>query len=149
MERRSIIITLVAIFLIVGIFVVWRLSPGGNSGSSAGLTETTEPALIENAVQLTHLSISTSDTFAGNIRIRNITGVLTNTSSMPIRKIDLMMTFTDYDGKTIQESTHTAFSPRRKPLDPGSQFSFEVNFENLPKTWNYHVPITKVVKVGY
>jgi hypothetical protein len=35
------------------------------------------------------------------------------------------------------------------PLNPGGQFRFEVNFENLPRTWNYHVPITKIVRVGY
>jgi hypothetical protein len=59
------------------------------------------------------------------------------------------MTFTDYEGKTIQESTHTAFDPRHRLLDPGDQYRFEVNFENLPKSWNYHVPNTQIVKVGY
>jgi hypothetical protein len=149
MERRTAVIIACAVFFVVAVFVAWSLGPGKRASSPATLTEITDPASIQNTVQLTHLSILTSDTYAGNIRIRNITGILTNVSTTPVRKIDLKMTFTDYDGKTIQESTHTAFDPRRKPLDPGTQFRFEVNFENLPKTWNYHVPITQIVKVGY
>jgi len=149
MERRSAVIVGLAVFLVVGIFVFWNIGPGRSSRNSVPLTEITDAAAIQSSVQLTHLSILTSDTYAGNIRIRNITGILTNISNKPIRKIDLKMTFSDYDKNTIQESTHTAFDPRHKPLDPGEQYRFEVNFENLPKTWNYHVPDTHVVKVGY
>jgi hypothetical protein len=148
-ERRSILITGAAVFIGVAIFVAWSLGPGRNRIDSTRLVEITDAASIQKTVELTHLSIMTSDTFAGNIRIRNITGLLKNTSTKPIRRIDLKMTFTDYDGKTIQESTHTAFSPRKQPLEPGTQFRFEINFENLPKSWNYHVPMTQVVSVAY
>ena len=149
MERRSILIIGGAVLIAVAIFTGWSLGTGRSRNESSKLIEITDSAAIRNTIELTHLSIATSDTFAGNIRIRNITGVLKNISVMPIRKIDLKMTFTDYDGKTIQESTHTAFSPRKRPLDPGTQFRFEINFENLPKTWNYHVPNTQVVRVEY
>lgn len=149
MERRSILIIGGAVLIGLAVFVGWSLGPGRSLNESSKLTEITDPATIRSTVELTHLSILTSDTFAGNIRIRNITGLLKNISTTPIRKIDLKMTFTDYDGKTIQESTHTAFSPRKRPLDPGTQFRFEVNFENLPKSWNYHVPNTQVVSVAY
>jgi hypothetical protein len=148
-ERRRIFIIGGAVFIAVAIFAGWTLGPGRSRNESSKLIEITDLAAIRNTVELTHLSIATSDTFAGNIRIRNITGRLKNISNTPIRKIDLKMTFTDYDGKTIQESTHTAFSPRKQPLDPGTQFQFEINFENLPKSWNYHVPTTQIVSVGY
>lgn len=149
MERRSILIIGGAVLVGLAVFAAWALGPGRNRNESPKLIEITDPATIRTTVELTHLSILTSDTFAGNIRIRNITGILKNVSKTPIRKIDLKMTFTDYDGKTIQESTHTAFSPRKQPLDPGTQFRFEVNFENLPKSWNYHVPSTQIVSVAY
>jgi hypothetical protein len=149
MERRSILIIGGAVFIALAVFVGWSLGPGRSVSGTSNLTEIKDPTAIQNTVELTHLSILTSDTYAGNIRIRNITGLLKNISTRPIRKIDLKMTFTDYEGKTIQESTHTAFSPRKKPLDPGTQFRFEVNFENLPRSWNYRVPITQIVSVGY
>jgi hypothetical protein len=149
MERHSALIVGSAVLLVVGLFLFWSLGPGRSSTNSVQLTESTDPDKIQSTVQLTHLSILTSDTYAGNIRIRNITGILTNTSKKPVRKIDLKMTFTDYDGNTIQESTHTAFDPRHKPLDPGDQYRFEVNFENLPKSWNYRVPKTQIFKIGF
>jgi hypothetical protein len=148
-ERRSIVIIGGAVLIALAVFIGWSLGPGRSRSGSSKLTEITDTATIQNTVELTHLSIATSDTFAGNIRIRNITGYLKNISTTPIRKIDLKMTFTDYDGKTVQESTHTAFSPRKQPLDPGTLFRFEINFENLPKSWNYHVPNTQIVSVGY
>jgi len=149
MERRSILIVGSAVFIAIALLTVWSFGPGRSDGGSFNLTEVTDPAIIQNTVELTHLSIWTSETYIENIRIRNITGLLRNISTRPVRKIDLKMTFTDRDGKPIQESTHTAYGPRRKPLEPGSQFRFEVNFENLPKTWNYHVPTTQIVTVGY
>lgn len=149
MDRRLPFITGGVVVLVLALFLVWSFRPGRSSNEAADLTEITDASTIQHAVQLTHLSIATSDTFAGTIRIRNITGLLTNISDKSVRKIDLTMTFTDYDGKTIQESTHTVFASRRMPLNPGGQFRFEVNFENLPRTWNYHVPITKIVRVGY
>ena len=149
MERRSILIIGVAVFIALSLLAAWSLGPGRGHGGSADLTEVTDPAMIQTAVELTHLSILTSETYVENIRIRNITGLLRNISTKPVRRIDLKMTFTDRDGKTVQESTHTAYGPRRKPLEPGNQFRFEVNFENLPKTWNYHVPDTKIVRVGF
>jgi len=148
-ERRSILIIGGAVLIGLVVFAGWSFGPGRSQIESSKLQEITDPAIIRNTVELTHLSIATSDTFAGNIRIRNITGLLKNISSAPIRKIDLKMIFTDYEGKTIQESTHTAFSPRKRPLEPGTQFRFEINFENLPKSWNYHVPITQIVSVAY
>jgi hypothetical protein len=146
--RHSSVIIAIPICLVLALFIAWNLGPGRGS-SAANLTEISDPAAIDSTIQLTHLSIATSDTYAGTIRIRNITGVLTNISKLPVRKIDLTMTFSDTDGKTIQESTHTAFDIRKRPLDPGSQYRFEVNFENLPRTWNYHVPRTRIVKVAY
>jgi hypothetical protein len=127
-ERRSILIVGGAVLVGLAVFVAWSLGPGRNRNESSRLTEITDPETIRKSVELTHLSIMTSDTFAGNIRIRNITGRLKNISPTPIRKIDLKMTFTDYDGKTIQESTHTAFSPRKQPLDPGTQFQLRDQF---------------------
>lgn len=149
MERRSILIIGGAVFIAVALFVGWNLGPGRRVDSTSNLTEVTDVSTIQSTVELSRLSILTSETYAGNIRIRNITGLLKNISPMPIRRIDLKMTFTDNQGKTVQESTHTAFSPRRKPLDPGAQYRFEVNFENLPRTWNYRVPMTQIVRIGY
>jgi len=148
-ERRSVFFAGAGVLLILALVLVLGIRSRSKSNWTANLTEITDAAVIEHAIQLSHLSIATSDTFAGTIRIRNITGMLTNISDKTVHKIDLKMTFTDYDGKTIQESTHTVYASQKVPLNPGGQYRFEVNFENLPRTWNYRVPKTQVVKVGY
>lgn len=149
MDHRSAIIIGTVIVLALALLGAWNFGPGRSPSVPANLTEITDPETIQHTVQLTHLSILTSDTFVETIRIRNITGVLTNISDKPIRRIDLKMTFSDSSGNMVEESTHTAFDPRRPPLVPGSEYRFEINFENLPKTWNYHVPKTGIVKVAF
>ena len=149
MERRFAFFAGAGIILIFAVALTWGIRSGRSSNWTDNLTELTDSAALQRAVQLSNLSIATSDTFAGTIRIRNITGMLTNNSDKTIHKIDLKMTFTDYDGKTVQESTHTAFASQKAPLNPGGQYRFEVNFENLPRSWNYRVPVTQIVKIGY
>ena len=112
------------------------------------LSEITDPATIQNAIQLTDTGILTSENYVGH-RLRVIRGWLKNVSDKPIRMVEVKFTFTDFDGKPIQESVHRAFEPTQKPIDPGTSYRFEINFENLPRTWNYRIPITEVVKVGY
>jgi hypothetical protein len=129
----------------VGIILAWALSPSNRPPS---LTELTDKATIQSQTHLTHISIATGENYFGN-RIRVISGVVTNTSDKPLRRIEVKMTFTDFDGKPIQETVERAYDNPRKALNPGTQHRFEVNFENLPKGWNYRIPIVEVVKIGY
>jgi len=140
------------VFIIGGLIVValalilgWAYT---SPDAAPSLTEITDPSAIQSAIQLTDTGILTSETYFGH-RIRVIRGWLKNVSDKPIRMVDVKFTFTDYDGKPIQESVHRAFEPIQKPIGPGTSYRFEINFENLPRTWNYRIPITEVVKVGY
>jgi hypothetical protein len=40
------------------------------------------------------------------------------------------------------------FASQKAPLNPGGQYRFEVNFENLPRM-ELPVPMTQVVKIAY
>ena len=91
---------------------------------------------------------STSENYVGH-RLRVIRGWLKNVSDKPVRSVDAKFTFTDFDGKPVQETVNRVFEPFQKPIDPGTSYRFEVNFENLPRTWNYRVPVVEVVKIGY
>jgi hypothetical protein len=59
------------------------------------------------------------------------------------------MDFTDFDGKTILDYHPKVLDQNQKPVPPGGEFRFEVRQENLPRGWNYRVPITEVSKIGY
>lgn len=148
-EKRSATIIAVAIFIVVGLVLVWAWSPSIQNRAAPGpVSEISDSGQIQNSIELSHLGIATSENFVGH-RIRVIGGTLKNISVKPIRMIEVKMVFTDYDGQSVQDYTQKVLQPNHKPLDPGTQFRFEVRLENLPRTWNYRVPITEIARIGY
>ena len=145
MRRGPFIIGGIAV-VFLAILLVWASS--GSNANPGNLTEVSDKAALQNQTQLAHISIATGENYFGN-RFRVISGVVTNTSGKPLKRIDVKMTFQDMNGNSIQESVHHAYESLTKPLEPGAQHRFEVNFENLPKGWNYRIPVVEVVKIGY
>lgn len=146
-DRRLPIIIGITSVVFVAILLVWAFLPSPQT-VSANLTEVTDQSSLQSHTELAHISIATGENYFGH-RIRVISGVVKNTSAKPLRMIQVKMTFIDYDGKPIQETTHRAYENIERPLEPGAQHRFEVNFENLPKGWNYRIPKVEVVKIGY
>ena len=147
-ERRSAII-ITATVVVVGVALVFGLGYlARDEAASEPLTEVTDTATIQSHLQLSHLGIATSENFVGQ-RIRVIGAYLKNTSDKPIRTIDVKMVFTDYDGKPVHEYSERVLSLNQRPLAPGEEFRFEMRQENLPRTWNYRVPITEVTKIAF
>jgi hypothetical protein len=145
-ERRTIIIIATTVILAVGLLMVWAFAPGEQS-TAAAVSEVTDHAALQK-LQISGVGIATSESYVGH-RIRVINATLTNTSDQPLRLAEVKLTFHDYDKKPIQVNTQRVFEPGQKPLAPGGKYRFEVNFENLPKTWNYHIPDIEVIKAGY
>ena len=133
--------------VVIGFFLVWAFSPS-NPTVSANLTEITDKTSLQSQTELTHISIATGENYFGS-KIRVVSGMVKNTSGKPLRLIQVKMTFTDYEGKPVQETVERAYENARKPLDPGAQHRFEVNFDKMPKNWNYRIPLVEVVKIGY
>ena len=148
-ERRSAIIISATIVVIVGLALILAFGYlNKDEAASSRLTEITDNATIQNHVQLSHLGIATSENYVGQ-RIRVISGTLKNTSDKPLRAIDVKMVFTDFDGKPIHEYSERVLQQNQRPLNPGEEFRFEIRQENLPRTWNYRVPITEVTKIAF
>jgi hypothetical protein len=145
-EKRTAFIIGALMVVALGLVGAWSVTSSSNA--PAVLTELTDRAAIQNMIQLDEVSILTSQNYVGH-RLRVIRGWLKNVSEKPVRMVEVKFTFTDYDGKPVQESVHRTFNPTQKPIDPGTQYRFDINFENLPSNWNYRIPITEVVKVGY
>lgn len=149
-ERRAAIIIGLSIVAVVGLILAWALSPAGpdQATQSGSQTEVTDTAAIQNSVQLSRLGIFTSENYVGH-KIRLITGVLKNVADKPIRMIEVKMVFTDFEGRPVHEYVGKAFESTQRPLNAGSEYRFEINFENLPRTWNYRLPITEISKIVY
>jgi Protein of unknown function (DUF3426) len=148
-ENRATGIIVAAILLVVGLIAGWAfISSGEQEVPTVPFTVVSDTASIQSSVQLSHLSIATSENFARQ-RIYVISAYLKNVSDKPLRFAEVKMTFTDFDGKPIHEYTDKILDKNQRPVPPGVEFRFEVRQENLPRGWNYRVPITEVTKVGY
>jgi hypothetical protein len=148
-ERRTVIIVVGSIIVVVGLLLLWAFSPSAEDKvAAAPLTEISETAAVQNYLQLSHLNIATSENFARQ-KIYVISGYLKNVSDKPVRMVEVKMVFTDFDGKPILDYSQKVLDRNQKPLAPGTQFRFEARQENLPHGWNYRVPITEVSKIGY
>ena len=138
----------IAIVAAVGLLVVWGIAPGKTPAMPPGLTEVSEPSELQRVVEVSHVGILTSTNYLGQ-KVYIVRATLKNVSAMPLHLIDVKMTFKDYEKKTIQEEVRTAFGPKQRPLETGTEYRAELAFENPPRNWNYHVPDTKVVKAAY
>jgi len=147
-EHRSALIICGSIVLIIGLIVGWSFMSSGQQEEPLPLTEVTESGAVQNGAQLSHLSIATSENFARQ-KIYVISAYLKNASDKPLRSAEVKMTFTDFDGKPIHEYSQNILNSKQKPVASGAEFYFEVRQENLPRGWNYRVPITEVTKLGY
>lgn len=138
----------IAVVAAVGLLFVWGTEPGRTPNIPAGLTEVTDPSELQNTLQVSRLGILTSTNYLGH-KVYIVLATLKNVSDKPVHLIDVKMTFVDYEKKTIHEEVRTAFGLKQRPLEPGTEYRAEINFENPPRNWNYHVPDTKVVKAAY
>jgi hypothetical protein len=124
------------------------ISSGKDELNTAPVTEISDTATIQSWTQLGHLSIATSENFARQ-KIYVVSAYLKNVSDKPLRMAEVKMVFTDFDGKPVREYVQKVLDRPQKPLAPGMEFRFEVRQENLPRGWNYRVPITEIAKLGY
>ena len=148
-EHRTTALIIASVVLIAGLAAAWGLLYSGQPDkSAAAVTEIPDIAEIQSAVQLSHVSIATSENFFRQ-KIYVISAYLKNVSDKPLRMAEVKMVFTDFDGKAIREYSQKILEPNEKPLPPGMQFRFEVRQENLPRGWNYRIPITEITKIGY
>jgi Protein of unknown function (DUF3426) len=147
MGPRPIIFVAAAGILVIGLVVGWTVISSGREEIKP-LTEISDTAVIQSNVQLAHISIATSENFFRQ-KIYTVSAYLKNTADKPLRSAEVKMVFTDFDGKPVLEYSQKVLSRNQRALSPGSEFRFEIRQENLPRGWNYRVPITEVTKLGY
>src|SRR5262249_59920529 len=123
-EHRTTIVIVASVLLIAGFLVAWVfVGPTRDQVSAAPLVEVSDPAAIQTGTQLSHLSIATSENFARQ-KIYVISAYLKNAADKPLPMAEVKMTFTDYDGKPVQEYKQKILDRNQKPLLPGSEFRF-------------------------
>jgi hypothetical protein len=149
MDRRSALIAGIAVVIAI-VVAFWAFSPAADApaGVPEGLTEAADPATLEMLLSIDRISIATSTNYVGH-RVYLVRGILKNISDKPIRLVDAKMSFVDYENNPVQESVHQVFNPKWTPLEPGTEYRFEVAFENMPRTWNHRIPNIELTKAAY
>jgi hypothetical protein len=147
-KRPVTIVIGLAIVAVVGVVLAWTLAPRATPHVLPGLTEVTDSGELKKMMELSSPQIKTSSNYLGH-RIYTVWATLRNISNSPIRLVDVKLTYRDAQKQVIQQETHPAFDPKQSPLEPGTEYRFEIPFENPPRTWNYHVPDTEIVRIGY
>jgi len=137
-----------AVVATITIVLVWSLSPRATPHVPPGITEVTDPAELRKLMELSPPKILTGRNYLGHA-VYTVVAILKNSSNVPIRLVDVKFTYFDYQKQVIQHETYPAFGPRQSPLEPGTEYKFEIAFENPPRNWNYHVPDTEIVRIGY
>jgi hypothetical protein len=138
----------IGVVVVFGILALWWRAAGSRPDIPAGLTEVKDPAQLEKVVAIGPPSIDANSNLIGH-KIYTVKATLKNISSMPIRLVDVRMTFLDENKNQIQEEIRSPFEPRMHPLEPGAEFPFEMRFENPPDKWNNRIPETQVARVAY
>ena len=145
-NRRPVVVIGSTIIVFVGALLLWIFS--GSQSQSANFSWITDQAVLTSQIEISGIGIATGASFVGH-RIRVIHATIKNNSGQNLKAVEVKMVFNDIQGKPVQESVETILQLTQKPLPPGSRYRFEVNFENLPKSWNYHIPDIEILKAAY
>jgi hypothetical protein len=72
--------------------------------------------------------------------VTTIHGMVTNNGGKSVRYLEISLTFSDIEGKPIQQKTAAAISRDDPPLKPGETRPFYVSFDQIPAQWNQASP---------
>lgn len=72
--------------------------------------------------------------------VTTIHGTVANNGSKSVRYLEISLTFSDIEGKPVQQKTAAAISRHDPPLKPGETRPFHVSFDEVPALWNQASP---------
>ena len=72
--------------------------------------------------------------------VTTVHGTVTNNGGRSVRSVEISLTFSDVEGKAIQQKTAAAVSRDEPPLKPGETRPFHVSFDQVPVQWNQATP---------
>jgi hypothetical protein len=83
------------------------------------------------------------------ISITTIKGKIKNMGNKTVSSILVTCVFHDVYGQIVKREVVTLAGSRTGPLTPQSIKSFEVNFDNIPDTWNQTMPDLVIAEIKF
>lgn len=81
--------------------------------------------------------------------VTTIKGKITNKGTRTVSSILVTCVFHDVYGQVIKREVVSLAGPRTGPLPPQAIKSFEVNFDNIPDTWNQAMPDLVIAEIKF
>ena len=82
-----------------------------------------------------------------NHTVTTVHATATNNGKKSVRYLEVGLTFSDIEGKPIQQKTADAISGNDPPLKPGESREFQVSFDEVPPVWNQAPPRMATARV--
>ena len=110
---------------------------GPNQASKSAPTPE-EQAYVQN-IQITPGSVEAAQNFLQHT-VTTVHGTVTNNGKKAVRYLEIRLTFSDIEGKPIQQKSATPITSNTAPLKPGETRPFQVSFDQVPPMWNQAAP---------
>jgi hypothetical protein len=132
-------------------FAIVALEGCGSSPKQAAKAPPTpeEKAYLQN-IQITPGQVEAAKNFLDHT-VTTIHGTMANNGRKSVLYVEISLTFSDIEGKPIQQKTATPISGTTLPLKPGETRPFQVSFDEVPAMWNQAPPQmapTRVILAG-
>lgn len=132
-------------------FVIVALEGCGSSPKHATKAAPTaeEKAYLQN-IQITPGRVEAAKNFLDHT-VTTIHGTVTNNGRKNVLYVEISLTFSDIEGKPIEQKTAAPVSGNTLPLKPQETRPFQVSFDQVPAMWNQAPPQmapTRVILAG-
>lgn len=118
---------------------------GGPKQAAKPAPEKEATAYLQN-IQLTPGRVEAAQNFL-NHTVTSVYGAVTNKGKRTVRNLEINLTFSDIEGKPIEQKTATPVGDNDPPLKPGETRQFQLSFDQVPDMWNQAPPRMAPAKV--
>jgi len=112
---------------------------GGSPKQTAKSSPTAEEAAYLKKVQVTPGRVEAAQNFLQHT-VTTIHGTVTNNGKKTILYLQISLTFSDIEGKPVEQKTAAPVSGNTLALKPGETRPFKVSYDEVPAMWNQAPP---------
>lgn len=118
---------------------------GGPKQAAKSAPGTQETAYLQN-IQITSGRVEAAQNFL-NHTVTTVYGTVTNHGNKTVRSLEINLTFSDIEGKPIEQKSATPIGTDDPQLKPGETRQFQLSFDQVPDMWNQAPPQMAPAKV--
>jgi hypothetical protein len=130
---------------LVAFAVMALASCGGTKQASKPAPTPEETAYLQN-IQLMPGRAEAAQNFLQHT-VTTIYGTVANKGKKTVLYLEISLTFSDIEGKPIEQRKAYPIGGTTLPLKPGESREFHVSFDKVPPMWNQAVPKMAPVRV--